>query len=77
MMARLKIVSGLSSRKSTVGDLELGEVFEYQGDAYLCVKTTVDVGVGMTSALNLTTFTVVPVNSASEIFKLEAELQIK
>ena len=75
-MARLKMVSGLS-RKSTVADLELGQVFEYQGDAYLCVKIPVDVGVDMISALNLTTFTVVPINKGTAIFRLEAELQIK
>ncbi len=75
-MARLKIVSGLS-RKSTAEDLDLGQVFEYQGDAYLCVKTPVDLAPGMVAALNLTTFTVVPINKGTAIFRLEAELHIK
>lgn len=75
-MARLQIVSGLN-RKATVGDLELGEVFEHQGDAYLCVKVPVDLAPGMGAALNLTTFTVEPINMGTAIFKLDAELQIK
>ncbi len=75
-MSKLKITSGLS-RKSTVEDLELGEVFEYQGDACLCVRAPVDLASDMASVLNLTTFTVVLINKRAEIFKLDAELQIK
>ena len=53
------------------------EVFEYQGDSCLCVRAPVDLASDMASVLNLTTFTVVLINKRAEIFKLDAELQIK